>query len=121
MSQKGLQSPIALPSVSSVLRRIWPKGTRKHVARAADVSLETAKNWLDGTGCPRADQVLEMALRDAKARAAFKAVLEEIDYAERRLAEMARYGVFSPRRDVGQARPVAQPVGKLARTPATSA
>lgn len=100
---------IVLPSVASVLRRIWPKHARKNVARAFDVPLGTAKDWIENRSCPRADQVLKAALRDATARAAFKAILEEIDIAERRLAETSGQGVLGLGQNVGMARAVAQP------------
>jgi hypothetical protein len=43
-----------------ILRRLWPKGTAKHVARRFDVAWNTARKWLvDGAPLARRQQLAD--------------------------------------------------------------
>ena len=44
-----------------LLREAWPRHTAKRVALAADVPLETARNWVRGRAAPSAELFLRLA------------------------------------------------------------
>jgi hypothetical protein len=64
--------------VPTLLRAAWPAHAAKRAARAADVPLETARNWLRGRGRPLAETLLKMAARDADMAGALAARLDAL-------------------------------------------
>lgn len=48
----------------TLARTVWPRHTTKHMARAADVPISTAKGWAIGRFVPSANTLLRMAQRD---------------------------------------------------------
>lgn len=62
--------------VPGILRAAWPTHTAKRAARAADVPVETSRNWLRGRGRPLAETLLRMAERNDALRAALIRRLE---------------------------------------------
>ena len=77
--------------VPNLLRSAWATHTAKRAARAADVPVETARNWLRGRARPLAETLLRMAERDEQLAEALA----------RRLADARRYrAAQDPRPDV---------------------
>ena len=50
--------------VPHLLRRAWPRHAAKRAASAANVPLETARNWVRGRAAMTAETLIRMAARD---------------------------------------------------------
>lgn len=77
--------------VPALLRDAWRNHTAKRAAQAADVSHETARNWLRGRGRPLAETLLRMAARDEAMAAALARRLDDLR-ADRACEAAARAG-----------------------------
>lgn len=77
-------------TLTKILRSVWRSCTAKRAAAAADVSYRTVEDWLQGRSEPNASVLLAWA-HHREFRAELKDLLEEIDFAERRLED--RLGV----------------------------
>lgn len=64
--------------VPHLLRDAWPRHTVKCAARAADVPVETSRNWLRGRARPLAETLLRMAARDEAMAAALRRRLDDM-------------------------------------------
>ena len=61
MTATSQSAPIGAPSVSTLLRRAYPRHTAKLAARAAGTTPDTARAWVSGRKAPSADVLLRMA------------------------------------------------------------
>lgn len=78
-SQMVQNGTFPLPSFWQVARWIWPKLTTKKLEAAAGVPRGTAKNWVEGRGEPRAEDILRIALNDPEACQRFRDILDQLD------------------------------------------
>jgi len=67
-------------TTADLFRDTWPKHTAKHVARAADGPVATAKNWVQRRFTPSADTLLKMAAENQELRAELIRRLEAFGY-----------------------------------------
>lgn len=63
-AEAGSASAQSGRDVPDLFRAAWRNHTAKRAARAADVPVETARNWLRGRARPLAETLLRMAERD---------------------------------------------------------
>lgn len=72
----------SVPSFSEMIRKLWPKHTRKLIAGAADVTERRAKDWVEGLSHPPADKLLLMAARNEEVRRELIDLLGKMHIAE---------------------------------------
>lgn len=72
-------------SIHAILCRAFPRDRAKHLARAADAPLGTARAWASGRFIPSAETLMRMAERDERLADALMARL--VDARARRAAE----------------------------------